>query len=231
VIGKIKLWVFWLGDSTNTNLTKTILQLTKKLLTKTNLQREEAAQQIHWEEAAHEDKFAAGKTKSGGDNSSRTGTQSGNWNREDHREPSGACSCSRIEAKQNKQEIMPGYLPRAPRGKIRTPTWNLSSERSASWVENGSADLSWENQWQPVHAGGALYWENCRQLRGKNQNRQLEAKTASGYGKSRAASWGRTQKSRWQNKAVIQIQDEILPRSIKTQFDLLLGCAHEMAKN
>jgi hypothetical protein len=26
-------------------------------------------------------------------------------------------------------------------------------------------------------------------------------------------------------------KDEILPRPIKTQFHLLLGCAHEMAKN
>jgi hypothetical protein len=52
-------------------------------------------------------------------------------------------------------------------------------------VENGSAHPNLER-----HAGCALCWENCWQLRGKNRNRQLEARTAGGYEKSRAGSWG-----------------------------------------
>jgi hypothetical protein len=63
---------------------------------------------------------------------------------------------------------------------------------------------------------------------GQESESAAGSKMAGGYEKSQVGSWGRTEKSRRQKHCCV---GQLLGWQNKTQFDLLLGCAHEMAEN
>jgi hypothetical protein len=149
-------------------------------------------QEIGQDRAAHEDKFAAARTKSLDDNSSRTGTQSGNRSRG---RPLRAewCLLMQQDRSQTKQAGNHARL-------LASSTEQENQNTHVEPVQRKICFMSGKRQCTPNLRKSVATGEDTRAARsaGKiagSSGAKLEAKTAGGYEKSPAGSWGRAPKN------------------------------------